>query len=355
MPDKWFRTVFLVTLSAVALVHPISAGDNDTLDRFITHGVVEIGIEHAEKGHVLWNRDNNVWASDWEKRIAAEADFEIRFSSMLSAEIDIEGAFSEPGLKLQKGIVVFDLPNRQFVRVGNMKRRLGLEEREGKDELITAERSLLHRHLASLHIMGYSLACEYQFRWGFPRTAPMKTWLQLGGDADLKVFGEAAGRVTGDWGRVGYSILYAKQFERHRADFWALAGNYRYRDRDRYAALELLLGKDPNATYIAQVIGERTAVYFVGTRAGLAFPFVIGGKLLDVIQPVLVLAHLSPDLRQTGWARFEANPGVNFILRGSKQVRWMTDFSIVAVVGSAVTERWHTQEFRLTSQIQLAW
>lgn len=346
-------SIRLAILCALALTMAVSA---DSLpNRITTHGVIEIGVEHEEKGHVLWSGGTHVWASDWEKKIAAEADFEIRFGSILSAEIDIEGAFGEPGLKLQKGIVVFDLPRKQFVRVGNMKRRLGLEEREGKDELVTTERSMVHRFLSSLHILGYSLAVEYQFKWAHPRSSPMKTWLQLGGDADLKVFGEAAGRLKGAWGRVGYSVLYAKQFDDHRADFWILAGSYRYDERRRYAAIEVYGGKDPNATYLSQLIGDETAVYFVASRAAIAYPFHIGRRLLEAVQPVLALAHLSPDLRDVGEARFEATPGVNVILRGSKQIRWMTDVSIVAAVGSEVTETWHTQQYRITSQIQLAW
>ncbi len=321
-------------------------------ERTTIEGVIEIGLSYGERGYVFFNGKNDVWESDYERHLAVEADFEIEITNKIKAEFDIEGEYSSPGPKLQKGLLQFDLPGKQVLRLGNMKRRLGLEERAGRSERLVPNRSILHSYFSTFGFMGLDFAVEYQKKWKLQSGNTAEAWGQFGGDGDLRFFSEASAGLKMKHLRTGLGLLYMEHLQENRKNCYIGTVTAVWDKRGSEILIEIHTGKDPLASYYSSFFSNGPDIHFFGSRFQISHLFTIKNSVIGDLQPALSIAHVAPDVDLFQEGVMEFYPALNIYIGPSKRVRWITGISAICTVNEPRDGAIHLREHRITSSFQ---
>lgn len=332
-----------------------SADNVPLLERLEMEGTIDLGLSYGERGYRFFYGGNDIWESEYERHLEVEVDFEIGITEKIWVEFDIEGEFSNPGPKLQKGLLLFDLPDKQVLRLGNMKRRLGLEERTGRSERLIPGRSVLHSYFSTFGFMGYNFAAEYRKKWDLLNGDDIKTWIQLGGDADLRFFGEVAAGLSWDHAKTGFGLFYMEHLEVNRENCYIGGINTVWEKRGTEVGFELHAGKDPWASYYSALLDSGADIHFLGSRFQISHLFNIGNIVVGDLQPVLSVAHVIPDIRTFREAVVEFYPAISIYIGSSGRVRWISGLSAVCTVNEPRGGALHLKEHRVNTSLQAIW
>ena len=356
LSNSFILNLVMIVLTVCSVFAEKNSSENMKLgSKMKFEGVLDIGLGYNESGYTLFNDNNNVWQSAYEKQIEVELDLEVDITGKITAEIDIEGEYARPGPKLQKGFVCFDLPEKQKLRIGNMKRRLGMEERSGRSERLAPGRSILHDYLSTFGFMGYNPAFEYQKKYILNENRSIKTWAQLGGNGDLKIFGELASDMSIGNLTCGGGVFYMQHFISRRENTLIVWLNTSWSGGRSRFEIELHAGKDPLASYYAQQLDSKPDICFSGTRLEAARSFVTGNKVLHTIQPILRIAEVTPDIKSPEEADVEFTPALSLFIGSSGRVRWKSGVSVLCTAGRPNNHVFHVKEYQVNTLLQVIW
>lgn len=325
-------------------------------DKVDVDGVIEIGWTMLNEGFYADNPVFKIIEQDIGKILRAELDFTISFSEFIEGKFDIEGDFNKPGVKLKKGYVQFLFNSGNLLRIGNTKKAFGIEEMTGSDDLWTIRRSYLHRYFDSFHVLGYDFTFLYKWEKAFGHKGDLNLQMGLGSDGDVRIFNYFSGKYAIKGYTIYLSNLYVNhQLQKGMPNCNLVISSLEYSTNQYHSETELVIGKDPNASLLYSLKGIDHRVYFLGLRTCQTYGFALEWENIGMIEPVVGLVYVVPDLGDAKQGRLEIVPGVNILFRSKGKVRWMTDLEFLFAVNYPSHDFLTRQNYRISSQIQLAW
>jgi hypothetical protein len=288
-----------------------------------------------------------------------KAQFEVKVSKDLEAQIDIRGESDTHEMELREAYLTADLGKAKGLNFGQSKKRFGLEFQKNKEKLLTIERTLIYRHLEPIGFVGRDLNLRYY------RHA--RSGVRRNGISASIGYNEAHDvTVVGHWerlntmGSLSFGASAAVQLDQFdtglefgRQTVWAF-GMELLRDTEaHHVEIEAIIGQDPFASVFERSFGEGENVYFFGGKMLYGHRFKTSRRLLKAFEPVLVASVLAKDID-----RFERNTlqflgGANFYLAPSLRLSLNGDLLLTSTPTDA-DERSRAGS-NVILQVQLSW
>lgn len=247
----------------------------------------------------------------------AKMQLEFKISDFVEAQVDLRGRSGRREVELREISGEFKYWGKTRLKVGNLKKRFGMEELLSREKLYTIERSLINRHISPMGYVGREVGVQLYKKWK---------------DGDNDNYSYYAGisynesRAVGANGRIsihdalglshlGFDAVYAK-FKGELIfgdplDAFAFSMDLSKKIGHYVSEAEIFVGKDPMETRIGRLVGDRRSVYFGAMRSLHVYRLELDDKTLKAIEPVILLSFLAPDTRDFGVNQFQMLIGFN--------------------------------------------
>jgi hypothetical protein len=290
-----------------------------------------------------------------------ELEYRIRHNLLVGA--DIFATANRPELRLRELFVRIE--GRPNVKIGNIKRYLGLEELVGEEERYMIDESQVNFGLADFGYIGRSPGLLFYQR-------PSRT-----DSMSFSYYGSTSYDQTGNLvvnGRVGRTRLaewetglcaIVKAATPHL--FFSAPYKYEYPElayaasldiartsRPFYADIECFVGLNPFKTEFAEFQGEDRQVLFAAVKSLASYRIRTGGDPVPAIQPGLLLSILAHDLKDYRVNRIETRAGLDLYF--AEKIRLRFNGGLVLVNSAADTGRRDLgSESRAGVEFQVRW
>ncbi|MCG3121517.1 MAG: hypothetical protein ALAOOOJD_04635 [bacterium] len=223
----------------------------------------------------------------------AKVQFNVKVDKNLEAQVDIRNESDDHELELREAFFTVDLGKAEGLDFGQSKKQFGLEFQKSKEKLLTAERTLLYRHLEPFGFVGRDVSFRY-YRKGRAdvRRGGLSLALGYSEDHNLTVIGHSTRlRALGSFALGASGLVQLDKIAGGSQTVWALGGEI-LRDTDKHhVEIEAMLGQDPFASEFEKSFGDGQNVYFGGGKILYGHYFT-----KTRLEPVLVSSLLVPDL-----------------------------------------------------------
>lgn len=265
----------------------------------------------------------------------AKVQLEVDLNESVEAQVDIRGRSDRREIELRGISGTLKYWERTRLKIGHLKRTFGLEEMVSRERLFSIERSLINRHMSPMGYVGRHLTIqlyqkdrEKEYLYSYYVGISYNESRTLGANARVS-FHDIFGLTT-----LGFDAVY-QRFKGELIldadtplDAFALSADVT-KEFDRYHGDgEIFFGKDPLETRIGGFIGESKSIYFTGIKFLHTYRFALQGKVVQGIEPVILVSFLVPDTRDFSFNRFQLLVGINLYL--DNDVRFMVNGDLIS-------------------------
>jgi len=239
----------------------------------------------------------------------AKVQFNVKVDKNLEAQIDIRGESDTHAMELREAFFTADLGKAEGLDFGQSKKQFGLEFQKSKEKLLTAERTLLYRHLEPFGFAGRDVNIRY-FRKARSdvRAGGISLGLGYSEDHNVTFVGHSTRlNALGSLALGASGLLQLDKIAGGSQTVWALGGEILRDTEKHHVEIEAMLGQYPFASEFEKSFGDGKNVYFAG------------GKLLyghyfkkSRLEPVVVSSLLVPDLDNFERNTIELLVGLNY-------------------------------------------
>ncbi len=255
-----------------------------------------------------------------------QLDYTISITDRIEVSFDMKGDINDLGIQIKKGYVEFDISKLNRLRVGNMKKEFGIEERQGGDDILSINRSLLNSYIQSFGILDHDISLQWRTEWESSSDSHLQIYAQGGADASERVFLNNAAEIKRPWG----NIVFGNMLAQYREQLYDIINAGYWKEFDsRNLELEFFTGKDPNLSFTNEEIGAPENAWFAAFRILWARQFTWQERLIKGIEPLFMFSFLVPDLGSKDYFIFQLLPGVNVYFDSDGDIRWMTNAELV--------------------------
>lgn len=337
---------------AWSLLGALMPGDVLAKPKIDFDGDLEVGLGYVDQGFHSSVHALRIYQEKFYQILRLQLDYDIEVHPRFGGSFDLRGDVDDLGVMVGKAYVEARWLPLVRLRVGSMKKRLTIEENEGRSDLLTVERSLLHRYLDSFHIMGHDFSVEVRVERKRDSDFETSIWGLGGAQGDGRAFGNLKGAVERPWGTLTLEGFYGHH--QRNADVGVAGMSYETAKSPGYGSLELYCGSDPNAIDLLKRLGVPATVMFAAGRMFGSYAFRVERGLLQAVEPLGGLTYVVPDMRNASESQLQAVGGANLRLATKVQARWMSN-------GEVIWERADgadghvVREYAVYSQVQIAW
>ena len=237
----------------------------------------------------------------------AKVQFDVKVSDNLDAQIDVRGESDTHEMELREAYLSVDLGKAEALDFGQSKKRFGIEFQRGKEKLLTAERTLIYRHLEPFGFAGRDVNIRY-YRNAKPDGRRNGTSISLGYSEDHNT------TAVGHWTRLNTlgslalgasGVLQIDKIEGGTQTVWAFGAELLREGEKHHVEIEAVMGQDPFRSEFEKSFGDGKNVYFLGGK------FLYGHRL-GRLEPVFVSSLLAPDVDVFEINTIELLVGLNY-------------------------------------------
>lgn len=248
---------------------------------------------------------------------------DIKINKDFEAQLDFRGNSEDQNVILREFSVKYEYFDKIKFKAGNIKIPFGFEQLQNTEDLYTIERSYMHRTISDYGYGGrrISFMAYYNYKKNKPEF-PYSYSLSLFKDNSLRsgIAARAAYHFNND-----LSTALSYQFQNiggeEKISSHGVSAEMVYEDKSLFSAIELLYIQDPIEGIRRRLAKESETVFASGIKSVTALPIRIDGKVIESIEPVLLLGFYTPDSKELKYHTFQALAGVNFYFDENVRLR----------------------------------
>jgi hypothetical protein len=256
----------------------------------------------------------------------AKLEFELELTQQVEGEISFEANTNRREVNLKDAHVLLKYYPGLRIKVGNVKKRFGLEELKSREDLLTMEKTLINRHISDFGYVGREPSVQIYNK--------KKSWL-AGVSYNQAYVAAGAVRLIRTLG--SYDLGLNCQYQRH-TEWWFDDDFEQEYPSNAYAVscdvsressssrslfptyqdFEVFMGLDPVETQYRRFSGDSSDVFFLGVKSLFSHRF-------NRIEPLILFSVLSPDIAYPGANEIEILAGINLYLSANVRFRINAD------------------------------
>ncbi len=252
---------------------------------------------------------------------------DIRLSKKIDAQLDFRGDSEERTVVLREFSAKFDFFTYARIKIGNVKKPFSVEGLADRDEYIPVFDSHLHRQNEELGYAGRNVGVLVYYNANREKRPDVPFSYATGVFKNNSYVTSAYARGSwhaGDWTTsVGYALLSRSHDDAITTQ--GLSADFGYRAASFESQIEALLIQDPEEGIRRRLLGQDDAVWTPGLRSLTALRFPVGGEIVDMVEPYLLVGWSAPDAENTAWHRLEIMAGVNVFVDDDVRLRLVAD------------------------------
>ena len=251
---------------------------------------------------------------------------DITFSKDIEGQLDFRGASDDREVVLREFSVKFKYWTYAKIKFGNVKKPFSLEGLADRDEYIPVFDSYIHRRNSELGYAGRNVGLVVYYNYKkkrpqFPFSYAVGVFKNQSYVTSMYARGSwhAGDFITS----LGYSQLarsHDNAITTHGMSFDA-----GYMGEAFESGIELFYVQDPDESIRRSLLNLDDEVFSTGAKSLSAFRLPIGGKVVHMIEPFLLVAYYVPDSEVTDYHTIEFMPGVNVFLDDDVRLRITAD------------------------------
>ncbi|MBI3004778.1 MAG: hypothetical protein HYY49_05115 [Ignavibacteriales bacterium] len=247
----------------------------------------------------------------------AKIQLEVKINDFIEAQADLRGQSGSREVELREVSGEFRYWNKTRLKVGNLKKRFGMEELVAREQLYTVQRSLINRHISPMGYVGRDVGVQLYKKWMDGDNDNYSYYAGISYN-ESRAFG-ANGRISVHdvlgFSHLGLDAVYAKLKGElifgDPLDAFAVSADMSKKIGQYVSEAEIFIGKDPLQTKISGFVGDRRSVYFGAVRTLHVYRVDLDEKTVKAIEPVILLSFLAPDTRDVDVNQLQMLIGFN--------------------------------------------
>jgi len=239
---------------------------------------------------------------------------DIKISKDFEAQLDFRGHSEDQNVILREFSIKYEHFDKIKFRAGNIKIPFGFEQLMNTEDLLTVERSYLHRIISDYGYGGrrISLMAYYNYKKQNPQF-PYSYSLNIFKDNSLNsgIAARAAYHFNNDLSTaVSYQIQSKSGEEKITTN--GISAELLYEDKSYFTAIEIVYIQDPFERIRRRLAGQSENVTAAGLKSLIGVPINTGGEIIKSVEPVVLLSLYTPDSGELKYHTFQALVGANF-------------------------------------------
>lgn len=288
----------------------------------------------------------------------AKIEIELQLTEDIEAQIDIRANSDDYEVELKEIYALFKRYPDFLIKVGNIRKRFGIEELSSKEDLYTIEESLINGYLAPFGYVGRDPGIQIYRKYkdkGIPYSYYFITSINRSGFLIVNsrvsyhnLFGSYCLGLDGIYRR---SLPFAEN--EYPSNSYAMSIGLIRDFGSLYTDAEVFFGMDPIETQLNDYLIDGRDVFFVGVKWLLTYYLNID-NIIQGIEPLFLCSILSPDTRNIDVNKIELLLGINIYL--DENVRFGINGDLVLINSTYNTrERAIASESKILLDLLLKW
>jgi hypothetical protein len=274
----------------------------------------------------------------------AKLEFEFTITPTLEVEVDIRGNTQTSTITLKEIHASVDFPTDIVLKIGNLKKPLGIEELTSREDLFHIEESQINEFLAPFGYLsrdpGIQIVKEHKNtgKLHYPRAG-----LSYNQSGLLGLNGRVA-RNLFEFCTIGISSVYqlctirsSVLSEYYPVHSYVVTVDLSRQGKSWYHEFEGFLGLDPIETQLNEIAEANQDVHFAAAKWLSAYNAKITSGFPYAIEPLVLCNILCPDISYLEANRVELLAGINLYLAENVRVSLNGDLILV-------TNKYNTEE-----------
>lgn len=252
---------------------------------------------------------------------------DIAVNKKIDAQLDFRGHSKDKAAVLREFSVKFDYVDLAKIKVGNIKKPFSLEGLADRDEYIPINDSYLHRRISELGYDGRNIGVMvyYNFKEKKPEY-PFSYAVGAFRNQSYQSSVYARGSVHpggGSFASVGYALLSRSHDDAITTHGLSIDAGI---ERAAYTgSIEAIYVQDPEEGIRRRLLGADDRVSTAGAKLLNAYRIDIGGEVVKLVEPWIMLGYFTPDLDASDTHTLELMLGINVFLDENVRARLSMD------------------------------
>ncbi|MBN1447932.1 MAG: hypothetical protein JXA28_08370 [Bacteroidetes bacterium] len=254
-----------------------------------------------------------------------QADIEL--SKDIEGQLDFRGKSDDRAVILREFSVKFEYMNYARIKVGNIKKPYSIEGLADRDEYIPVFDSYIHRRNEELGYAGRNVGLMVYHNFN-PEKRPDMPWsYAVGVFKNQSYVTSAYARGTYHFDSWYVSLGYAVLSRSHddAITTHGVSADAGFRSKRFETGIELFAAQDPEEGIRRRLLDLSDRVLTAGLRSLTALRFDVDGKVVEMIEPFVLIALYAPDADATEYHTLEIMPGVNVFVDDDVRLRLTAD------------------------------
>lgn len=276
---------------------------------------------------------------------------DIKINKHLDAQLDMRGSSEDARFILREFSVRFDYLTYMKFKAGNLKKPFGQEQLLNSEELPTIRRSYIRNSIGDFGYGGRSVGvmAYYNYKKKNPEF-PFSYALMLYKDNSL--FSGTTARAAYHSGSIAYALNYQLQTlgGDEKITTYGISSDITYENKTTYTSIEGFYVQDPFESIRERTAGKDGKAFAGGLKLTAAVNLATGYKVIESIEPVVLLGGYLPDASTSRYHTIETLIGANFYFDDDVRLRLNADLLLTK---SIYNSRYSTIDSRVTTEVQV--
>lgn len=298
------------------------------LSTFLSSSAFSQDIDFEGYGEVGFRAVDRVRIIEYNQKTYFNGKFQVEFevTDEIEGQLDFRGESEDELVELREFSAKFKYIDKLDIEVGNLKKPFGGERIVSSDDLISTERSFMSERISEIGYGGRSIGImgAYEFDDDEP-DFPHSYYFFIYKNNNLQT--GAAARYTYHFGSFGASanIAYLNIGGEFPITSMGYGTELDYITKDFEMKLEALLVEDPVEAVRRRINEMDEQVYSLGGRFQTSYEWDIDGKVIEEIEPFVLLSYYQPDLDVTDRHTLQMLLGLNLYFDNDVRLRFNGD------------------------------
>jgi hypothetical protein len=252
---------------------------------------------------------------------------DIKLSKRIDAQLDFRGDSEDRTAVLREFSVKFDYFAFARIKIGNVKKPFSIEGLADRDEYIPVFDSHLHKRNEELGYAGRNVGLLVYYNADLEKRPEAPFSWAAGIFKNNSYVTSAYARGSWHIGAWTTSLGYALLSRSHddAITTHGVSADFGYRGEGFESLIEAIMVQDPEEGIRRRLLAQDDMVWSPGLRSLTALRFPVDGKVVEMIEPYLMVGWSAPDAKQSTYHQFEIMAGVNVFVDDDVRLRLAAD------------------------------
>ncbi|MFO7446050.1 MAG: hypothetical protein R6W90_06760 [Ignavibacteriaceae bacterium] len=277
-----------------------------------------------------------------------QAEFEV--NKHIEAQLDFRGNSEDQQVELREFSAKFSFLEHLKFEIGNIKKPFGAEYIESREDLAAVNRSFLTEAAGEIGYIGRSVGVMAYYKTKDKKAYPHSYYFYIFKNNNLQ--NGITGRYVHHFDdiNIGGSYFLLNTGGDYPITTSGLAASFLYKKKDFLVESELMFLQDPVEAIRRGLQEMDKDVIAWGARVQSVIEFDTGDKIIEEIEPFVLLSYFQPDTKIADQHTIQTLVGVNFYFDKDVRLRLNAD---ALFTRNEFNYKYNTHDSRIILEVQV--